>query len=75
MIRYYKKKDVYGVILPRGGGIKFFEDEKSAKQFVLACGLFEDVWPQDEPEAIEEPEPTVAPTPEEETTHTTTEGE
>lgn len=58
-IRYYKGKNTYGVILPRGGGVKFFEDEKSAKQFMLACGLFEDVWPQDDAEDIETEEPTV----------------
>lgn len=49
-IRYYRKKGSYGVILPRAGGIKFFKEEEAAKQFMLACGLFEDVWPSDEPE-------------------------
>jgi len=48
MIR--KNKHDWGVILPRGGGVKRFETEKAAKQFMLACGLFEDVWPSDEPE-------------------------
>jgi hypothetical protein len=48
MIRKYKND--WGVILPRGGGVKRFETEKAAKQFMLACGLFEDVWPSDEPE-------------------------
>lgn len=63
MIRKYKND--WGVILPRGGGIKRFETEKAAKQFMLACGLFEDVWP-DEPQATEAEEPAVAPTPEDE---------
>jgi len=57
MIRKYK--DTYGVILPRGGGVKRFKTEKEAKQFMLACGLFEDVWPSDDVEDIEEPQPIV----------------
>jgi len=63
MIRKYK--NYWGVILPRGGGVKRFKTEKAAKQFMLACGLFEDVWP-DEPQTAEAEEPAVAPTPEDE---------
>ena len=49
MIRKYR--DHYGVILPRGGGVRRFETEKDARAFVLASTLFEDVeWPSDEPE-------------------------
>jgi len=57
MIRKYKTH--WGVILPRGGGVKRFKTEKEAKQFMLACGLFEDVWPSDDVEDIEEPQPIV----------------
>jgi len=57
MIRKYKTH--WGVILPRGGGVKRFKTEKEAKQFMLACGLFEDVWPSDDTEDIEEPQPIV----------------
>jgi len=57
MIRKYKTH--WGVILPRGGGVKRFKTEKEAKQFMLACGLFEDVWPSDDAEDIEEPQPIV----------------
>ena len=46
MIRKYKTH--WGVIMPRGGGVKRFKTEKEAKQFMLACGLFEDVLPSDE---------------------------
>ncbi len=72
-IRYYRKKGTYGVILPRAGGIKFFKEEEAAKQFMLACGLFEDVWPPDEPQAAEAEEPTVTPTSEDEVAEEATE--
>jgi hypothetical protein len=72
MIRKYK--DCWGVILPRGGGVKRFDSEKAAKQFVLACALFEDVW-QEEPQLsddardVEAAEPEVTHAPEDETSH------
>jgi len=70
MIRKYKTHG--GVILPRGGGVKRFETETAAKQFVLACTLFEDVeWPSDVAEDIPYEAPTVTPVEDEAITHKT----
>lgn len=78
MIRYYKKENCWGVILPRGGGVKRFDSEKAAKHFVLACALFEDVW-EETPELsdvagdVEAVEPTVTPAPEDKASYKTSE--
>lgn len=72
MIRKYK--NYWGVILPRGGGVKRFDSENAAAQFVLACALFEDVW-QEEPELsddtedVEAAEPEVTPALEDNASH------
>lgn len=77
MIRKYR--DYWGVILPRGGGVKRFDTEKAARQFVLACALFEDVW-EEAPELSDDAEgssyeaPTVTPKPEDEAPHGAPEG-
>jgi hypothetical protein len=70
MIRKYKTH--WGVIMPRGGGVKRFETEAAAKQFVLLCTLFEDVeWPSDVAEDRSYEAPTVTPVEDEEVTHAT----
>ena len=64
MIRKYKNS--WGVILPRGGGVCRFKTEADARAFVLVSTLFEDVWPSDDAEDIEDEQPMVTPMPEDE---------